>query len=67
MPKYIPLLTLIMFCCRVEKKVEELDHLHKRHLSRPNFDDEDGEEEKNIQKITQETTAVRAPGERPQR
>jgi len=43
---------------RVEKKVEELDHLHKRHLSRPNFDDEDGEEEKNIQRITQETTAM---------
>ena len=42
---------------RVEKKVEELDVLHKTHLSRPNLDDEDGEE-RNIQKLTQEATTV---------
>ena len=42
---------------RVEKKVEELDGLHKRHLSRPNLD-EDGGEETKIQKLTQEATAV---------
>ena len=42
---------------RVEKKVEELDSLHKRHLSRPTFDDDAGEEN-NIQKLTQETTSV---------
>jgi len=42
---------------RVEKKVEELDILHKRHLSRPNLDDDDGED-KHIQKLTQETTSM---------
>ncbi|XP_023347674.1 syntaxin-16 [Eurytemora carolleeae] len=42
---------------RVEKKVEELDVLHKTHLSRPNLDDEDGEE-RNIQKLTQEATTM---------
>jgi len=42
---------------RVERKVEELDVLHKKHLSRPNFD-EDGAEERSIQKITQETTSM---------
>jgi len=42
---------------RVEKKVEELDSLHKRHLSRPTFDDDAGEEN-NIQKLTQETTSM---------
>jgi len=42
---------------RVEKKVEELDGLHKRHLSRPNLD-EDGGEETKIQKLTQEATAM---------
>jgi len=42
---------------RVEKRVEELDSLHKRHLSRPNLDDEDGED-KEIRKLTQETTSM---------
>ena len=46
-----------LFVSRVEKKVEELDVLHKTHLSRPNLDDEDGEE-RNIQKLTQEATTV---------
>jgi len=42
---------------RVERKVEELDILHKKHLSRPNFDEE-ATEERSIQKITQETTSM---------
>ena len=49
----------LLFICsfRVEKKVEELESLHRKHLSRPNFDDESGEE-RTIQKLTQETTQV---------
>lgn len=42
---------------RVENKVKELDQLHKRHLSRPTLDDTD-EEEKTIDKLTQETTSL---------
>ena len=42
----------------MENKVKELDQLHKRHLSRPTLDDTD-EEEKTIDKLTQETTSVR--------
>jgi len=44
---------------RVERKVEELDALHRKHLSRPNFDDsEENGEERTIQKLTQETTSM---------
>jgi len=42
---------------RVESKVSELYLLHKRHLSRPTLDDTD-EEEKHIDKLTQETTSL---------
>lgn len=42
---------------RVESKVKELDILHKRHLSRPTLDDTD-EEEKLIDKLTQEATSL---------
>ena len=52
---YYALFMIINF--RVEKKVEELESLHRKHLSRPNFDDESGEE-RTIQKLTQETTQV---------
>ena len=43
---------------RVEDKVKQLHHLHKRHLARPTLDDDVSQEEAEIQSQTKEVTEV---------
>ena len=43
---------------RVENKVKQLHHLHKRHLARPTLDDDVSQEEAEIQSQTKEVTEV---------
>ena len=43
---------------RVEDKVKQLHHLHKRHLARPTLDDEVSQEEVEIQSQTKEVTEM---------